>query len=481
MRKVAFWPLPFVVSTVLLTSCASYNPITEAPSNPAKATPVITWGQPAPITAGVPLGSAQLNAAANVPGTFSYAPVEGSVLAEGTHTLSATFTPTDSARYSTASATVNIVVNAAAGNPTLTTPFVYVSLAPAGPREGFPEAAPILGYSLDASGRLHPIPNFGPMQGFGGVVSGDYLFSGDPDGIHIDTYLIGSNGTLTKVQSAEDQEAIGCTCHLDGPFLADRTGTSLYALLYDENLGNLTQSFSIDPDTGALTYRSEVNNNPTSGSAFILQGFSGDGRYAFGTYDNIHSPNNQIGFLTRNSDGTLTGDPAVNAVVATPPPPTGMNYEESLIGTDTTNHVAAFLSSLDSSGNHTSLPLRLASFTIRANGTLTSTNTNDNMPTVSLAPGVVSPSPDGTLIAIDQPGGFQLFHFNGAAPLTAFTPIITTTEQIGQFAWDSHSHLYALSNRGTLYVFSITADGITQAQGSPYSISGAQGLMVQPK
>ena len=155
-------------------------------------------------------------------------------------------------------------------------------------------------------------------------------------------------------------------------------------------------------------------------------------------------------------------------------------YEESLIGTDTTNHVAAFLSALDSSGNHTSLPLRLASFTIQADGTLTSTNTNDNMPTVLFAPGVVSASPDRTLIAIDQPGGFQLFHFNGAAPLTAFTPVITTSEQIGQFAWDNHSHLYALGDRGTLYVFSITADGITQSQGSPYSIPGAQSLIVQP-
>jgi hypothetical protein len=366
--------------------------------------------------------------------------------------------------------------------PTSTSPFVYVTLAPPGPSEGFPLAATILGYSVNGNSQLQPIPNFGPMQGFGGVVSGSYFFVGDPDGIHIDTYLIGSNGSLTKVQSVEDQAAIGCTCHLDGPFIADRTGASLYTLLYNQNIGDFIQAFDIDQSTGALTYQSEINNsvNPVNGS-LLLQSFSGNDRYAFGTYDDIYYPNNQIGFLIRNSDGTLTGNPDANAVASAPTPPPGIIYEESLIGTDTTNHAVAFLSSLDSSGNHTSLPLRLVSFTIQADGTLTSTNSDSNMPTVSLAPGVVSVSPDGTLIAFDQPGGFQLFHFNGAAPLSAFSPLITTTEQIGQFAWDNHGHLYALSNRGTLYVFSITAEGITQAQGSPYGIPGAQGLILQPE
>lgn len=361
------------------------------------------------------------------------------------------------------------------------TPFLYVSLAGPGPREGFPAAGDILGYSVRADGQLQPISNFGPLQGFGGVVSGNRLFSGDPNGIQIDTYQIGRDGSLTKVQSIEDKAATGCTCHLDGPFITDRSGTSLYALLYDQDLGVFIQTFDIDQSTGALTYKSEISAsvNPIEGS-FLLQGFSGNDRYAFGTYENIYSPNNQVGFLTRNSDGTLAGNPNLNAVVALPAPPPGMTWEESLIGTDTTNHVAAFLSSLDSSGNHTSLPSRLASFTIQTDGTLVSTNTNGDMPTVPHAPGIVSMSPDGRLVAFDQPGGFQLFHFNGAAPLTAFTPIVATTEQIGQFAWDNHGHLYALSNRGTLYVFSITADSIMPAQGSPYSIRGAQDLLIQP-
>src|SRR4029453_11443939 len=45
-----------------------------------KATPTITWPTPADITYGTALGATQLNAAANVPGTFAYLPAAGAVL-----------------------------------------------------------------------------------------------------------------------------------------------------------------------------------------------------------------------------------------------------------------------------------------------------------------------------------------------------------------------------------------------------------------
>jgi hypothetical protein len=77
-----------------------------------KATPVISWSTPAPIISGTPLGSTQLDATANVPGTFSYNPSAGTALSTGTHALTATFTPTETANYSSAQATVNITVSA---------------------------------------------------------------------------------------------------------------------------------------------------------------------------------------------------------------------------------------------------------------------------------------------------------------------------------------------------------------------------------
>jgi len=85
-----------------------------------QSTPTITWSTPAAITYGTALGAAQLNATANVAGTFSYSPAAGTVPAVGTQTLTATFTPTDTTDYAGASASVSLSVNKAA--PTITWP-----------------------------------------------------------------------------------------------------------------------------------------------------------------------------------------------------------------------------------------------------------------------------------------------------------------------------------------------------------------------
>jgi len=85
-----------------------------------KATPTITWATPSPITYGTALSSTQLNATANVPGTFVYSPVSGTVLGAGSQTLSVTFTPTDTTDYNTATATVTLTVTGAAADFTWT-------------------------------------------------------------------------------------------------------------------------------------------------------------------------------------------------------------------------------------------------------------------------------------------------------------------------------------------------------------------------
>lgn len=73
-------------------------------------TPVIAWPSPANLVYGTALSGAQLNASANVPGTFAYTPAAGTVLTAGGHTLSVTFTPDDPGAYTSASATVPLTV-----------------------------------------------------------------------------------------------------------------------------------------------------------------------------------------------------------------------------------------------------------------------------------------------------------------------------------------------------------------------------------
>jgi len=105
-------------STRYTTAMAQVTLVVNAP----RTTPVITWPTPAAITAGTPLSSTQLNAAASVPGTFAYNPLAGTVLAAGTYTLRTTFTPTDTTRYTTATASVSLTVTAVTYQLTISRP-----------------------------------------------------------------------------------------------------------------------------------------------------------------------------------------------------------------------------------------------------------------------------------------------------------------------------------------------------------------------
>ena len=89
------------------------------------ATPVITWPTPSAITYGTALSATQLDAGTTVPGSFIYTPAAGAVLNAGTQTLNVTFKPNDATDYTTAKASVALVVNPAITFAPLTSPVVY--------------------------------------------------------------------------------------------------------------------------------------------------------------------------------------------------------------------------------------------------------------------------------------------------------------------------------------------------------------------
>jgi hypothetical protein len=79
--------------------------------NVLKGSPQITWATPADITYPTPLGDDQLNATANVPGSFAYTPAAGTVLNAGSNqVLSVSFTPADTNNYTGAKVTVSLNV-----------------------------------------------------------------------------------------------------------------------------------------------------------------------------------------------------------------------------------------------------------------------------------------------------------------------------------------------------------------------------------
>jgi hypothetical protein len=73
-------------------------------------TPVITWPAPVAIVHGTKLSATQLDATANVAGTFAYSPAAGTAPTLGSNTLSVTFTPTNTTDYTTATASVPLTV-----------------------------------------------------------------------------------------------------------------------------------------------------------------------------------------------------------------------------------------------------------------------------------------------------------------------------------------------------------------------------------
>lgn len=97
-----------VTDSLCSTASTTVNVLTTC-----KATPHVTWSDPAPIVYGTPLSATQLNAMADVPGTFTYTPPAGTILHAGpSQPLTADFSPADSANYNAVNGTtVHLTVN----------------------------------------------------------------------------------------------------------------------------------------------------------------------------------------------------------------------------------------------------------------------------------------------------------------------------------------------------------------------------------
>ena len=122
----------FTVSDGVNTSSVATITVTITPKRP----PQITWATPdEPIVYGTALGAAQLGAIpeAGVTGTFTYVPAAGTVLRAGAaQTLSFTFTPDDTAHYTSTSGAVPIdVLKAPLTVKTADASIVFVSPFPA--------------------------------------------------------------------------------------------------------------------------------------------------------------------------------------------------------------------------------------------------------------------------------------------------------------------------------------------------------------
>jgi len=340
--------------------------------------------------------------------------------------------------------------------------YVYVSSAPTS------STGQINAYSAASNGALTAIAGSPfPYDVNYMAVNGAWLFGVANVDTDINSFSIASNGALTfkDTYKVTNPGAAVISVYLD------HTGSTLYADYYTTNNDYL--SFSINQSSGRLTKIGDLAGGPPNNTPVS---FIGNNVYAYSS-SCYHFDQEIIG-VKRNTDGTLS---YLNSTFPFPAEKSGGFYCPWKAAADPTNHLAIAIEPLNSNWGQDGL-WQLASYTAGATGNLTTKSTFSNMPTVLVgAVNDYSMSPSGKYLAVGGTAGFQIFHFNGANPITKFTGLLTGNT-IDQVFWDNANHVYAISLKaGKLFVWTVTSTGATRAPASPHSIPNLQNLIVLPK
>jgi len=318
--------------------------------------------------------------------------------------------------------------------------------------------------------------------------NGKHLISVGTDNIHV--YTIESNGAVGK-QAAEidTQKYSGAKCgtNYGQPGLLDHTGTHLYVSLSSGIDGNpfplcgAVQTYKL-ASNGELTFLGDTENfdGQHQGAYPIgVSTISSNDKLGYGEEPAVYA-NNFLAFKA-DANGALLLDGSFSQVGPTPDPsiPSG-NYFPLDMAADPASHLAVLM---NQPFTNVSTSPQLASFTINdTTGAIVSTNNWADMPTPQVNPALLEMSPSGKLLVVAGAVGIQLFHFNGAAPITPYSGVLLPNVTVIQMAWDNNNHLYARSYlTGELYVFTVTPTSIHEVSGSPYKIPGLEGMIVVSK
>lgn len=346
--------------------------------------------------------------------------------------------------------------------------YVYVSINHGGAYE-------VNGYSAASNGQLTAIsgsPFSANVQSI--AVKGKYLFG--TNGVDIDSFSVSSSGALTQVSTLNAQNFNQNSCGGPENVFLDRTGVTLYDadLLGNICANNAYQSFGIDASTGALSYLGSAVASPAYNAPLSFTGGNVYG-YSSSCYHFLPS----LWGYQRNADQTLS---QINMNAAMPTQPAGIVYCPYLAAADSSNHVAVPMMPLNANTWQPDGLLQLAVYTSGTSGNLITTSTYSNMPTTAVTSVTdLQISPSGLYLAIAGTTGLQVLHFNGANPIKKFTGLLLT-HQVDHVFWDNSNHLYAIStSAGKLYVFNVTSTTVTQALGSPYTVTSPQNLAVLVK
>jgi hypothetical protein len=354
--------------------------------------------------------------------------------------------------------------------------YVYLAVSPSNSSTN-----QILAYAVAPDGRLTPVAGSPFMEDVTAMaVNGSYLMAASRLTPEVNSYQIHSDGALSYTATANyGQHNSSSECGDAGQIFFDHTGASLYIQEFngsDACTNTVVASFAVKKSTGVLSYLGTDVTGVFPGDSSAAY-FTGNNLYAF-TAENSGCMYYDIYGFVRAGNGNLT---SMDFTHNSPAPPSGASgYVPNLAASDSTNHLAFTEQPANPPGCATG-PLQLATYTVGSNGDLTTTSTYENMPSAKIVTvNDMKMSPSGKLLAVAGQEGLEIFHFNGADPITKYTGLLTT-DPVTQMFWDNSNHLYAISpSTGKLRVYTVTPTGFEEPAGSPYKIEKPDNLAVQP-
>jgi hypothetical protein len=321
-------------------------------------------------------------------------------------------------------------------------------------------------------------------------VTGKYLITLGTHIIH--SYQLSSTGVIGKQLSSINTQDyyVGSNCDgynegTIGLASLNHAGRNVYVvfpLIPGSSCPASIQTYNISK-SGDLTFNGAIATGDNAGAGlFQAPTIIANDTFAYAASDFENTGETFSGFIL-GSNGEMQN---WSFNMSEPVAPSGAGYTPLYVTADPTNHLAAMLS------NSTFFPsdsvtFQLASYTVDGQGNLSTTSTAENMPSTNDVMGndittpILNMSPSGKLLAVGGLYGLQVFHFNGANPVTPYSGVLTT-DRINRIHWDNNNHLFALSTK-KLYVFTVTPTAITKVAGSPFTIPTGtpNALIVVPK
>ena len=285
-------------------------------------------------------------------------------------------------------------------------------------------------------------------------VTGNYLVTLGTYLVH--SYQLSSTGAVEKGISSIDTRNYGsgvCGTSQGTEFGSlNHQGRNVYVVfpIITGNCAASIQTYDISK-SGDLTFNGGIMTGDNAGSglfqapaiiandtfAYAASDFNCCGGYPPGWMGYILGSNGEMQNWSFNLSNINVTEPAW--------------YYPFYVTADPTNHLAAIVAMADPNNTYSYLPGQLASYTVDSHGNLSTTSTAANMPYTGVGAGCcfessLNMSPSGKLLAVAGGGGLQIFHFNGAAPITHYSAVLTTAE-IDRIHWDNSNHLFALSDK----------------------------------